>query len=357
MDAVWGWQHVDFYPDEVREQGPVTEAEALAAYAGFPWAAQLNQLAERRREGLTSTLPGLWFRRGPEQLTITSPDDLTVLLNFRLGEQQYEGELSLNWHAHTLEPEDVIHMLFEGVLAAWPGWKRVSPGVAAASPPKVLRFQSRPRSPWRALLRPLGLVVAVSVLAGATPLGWPIVVAGALVGLLQLGPVAWLEWQYARAGAGQQVEVDSGRHWLTLRDQHGTLEFGREQVRECVVVRSHSRSRSLNGYEYVCFVLTNHQVCIIPHLTGPAKAIAQAMGVQYRLEETGFPSIYHRRLSVTQLQAAEREHQFRLEEFRQRFVSCSSAQLRAILDESGRYTGPAVEAAQQLLQSRTVTND
>ncbi|PJJ58877.1 hypothetical protein [Hymenobacter chitinivorans] len=123
MDVTWGWQHVDFTPDERREQGPITEAEALAAYADFPCQAQLDELAERLRAGLISSWPGLWFRRGPETLLLIWPDEWRVVLDYRVGEEQYFYELSLSWWAHNLDPEDLIQMLFAGTLAQWPGWQ------------------------------------------------------------------------------------------------------------------------------------------------------------------------------------------------------------------------------------------
>lgn len=123
MEVTWGWQHVDFSPGEWQEQGPITETEALAAYADFPWPAQLTQLADRQRAGLISVWPGLWFRRGPETLLLISPDEWTVVLDYRVGQEQYFYELSLSWWAHNLDPEDVIQMLFAGTLSQWPGWQ------------------------------------------------------------------------------------------------------------------------------------------------------------------------------------------------------------------------------------------
>ncbi|MCB2408601.1 hypothetical protein [Hymenobacter lucidus] len=354
MEATWGWQYVDFYPDEIREQGRVSEAEALAAFAAFPWEAQLQKLSQRQREGRTSTLPGVWFRRGSEYLLLTSPDDLTVLLDYRVGEKHYPGRVSLNWHAHTLDPEDIIQMFFAGTLPAWPGWNYMEPYVPLAPPPTILSYTSRSRSPWSALLPPAGVVVLALVLAVVTPLQVSILLGGTLVGLLLFGPAARLNWQYLQGG-GQQVEVDVVHHQLTLHDRHGTLEFGREQVRDCVVVRTRPRSRSFQGYQYVCFVLTNHQVCVITHHTGPSVAIAEAMGVQYRVEEPGFPSIYFRRLSDAELEVAEQEHQQRILEFERRFASYTDAQLGAIVSEPERYASHAVAAAGQLLQSRTIT--
>ncbi|UOQ74305.1 hypothetical protein [Hymenobacter cellulosilyticus] len=122
MDVTWGWQHVDFSSDEWPEQGPITEAGALAAYANFPWEAQLDQLAHRQRAGLSSVWPGLWFRRGSERLLLNWPDECRVVLDYRVGQEQYFYELSLSWWAHNLDPEDLIQMLFAGTLSQWPGW-------------------------------------------------------------------------------------------------------------------------------------------------------------------------------------------------------------------------------------------
>ncbi|MCB2379630.1 hypothetical protein LGH70_18685 [Hymenobacter sp. BT635] len=358
MDVIWGWQHVDFYPDERREQGPITEAAALVAYADFPWTEQLTQLTARYRAGLTSVRPGIWFRRGPETLTLTATDEWAVLAEYQVGKQAYFYQLSLSWWAHNLDPEDLIQMLFAGTLSQWPGWQHPDPYLdrATAAAPAPVRFASQSRPAWQWWWKPVGVEALLILGFLFTQLPWSALLLGGLLALVTVVPEAWLAWQYARVSRGQQVEIDPVRRWLRVQDQWGVLEFGREQVRECVVVQSVPGRFSRQQYSYVTFVLKNQQVCVIPRETGPPTEIAELLGVHYRLEKTGFASIGHRRLSARELTVAQRKHQQRIAEFRERFAAYSAAQLEEVVQNSQSYASHAVAAAEELLQSRTITN-
>ncbi|UOQ55059.1 hypothetical protein [Hymenobacter cellulosivorans] len=359
MDVTWGWQHVNFYPDERREQDPITEAEALAAYTDFPWQAQLDQLNERYRAGTTSVPPGVWFRRGSETLTLTRANEWAVLADYQLVQAAYFYELSESWWAHTLAPEDLIQMFFAGSLSQWPGWHNADPDPyldrATAAAPELVRFVSVSRASWRVWWPLLGAgVVGVLVLL-FTSLPWWAPSMGGLWALLLLGPEAWLKWQYARVSEGQQVSINPVEHRLRVQDRWGVLEFDREQVRECSVVRGVADRYSTREYAHIVFQLKNRQVCVITHETGPPEEIARLLGVHYQ-SVAGFPSIQHRHLSEQELAAAAADHQRRIVEFRERFSGYSSAQLEAIVHGPERYASHAVAAAEQLLLSRTITN-
>lgn len=356
MRVSWGYQFVDSYPDERQELGQATEAEALAVLNAFPWAEQLRQLTARRRAGLTSTLPGLWLRRADETLQLTAPDSSTFLVEYRQGGRLRARSLSLNWHDDHPLPDEPLRAFFAGTLARWAYWEAGEETEAPA--PRLLHYASSGRLPWRlmrrALVRVVGAWLLVGLLALYAPIGWPwLLLAGLFVPLMQwveVGP----QWQHARLAAGQRVAVDPQAHRLTLHDRYGELTFGREQVRECVIVQTRAGRYFRRPGAYVAFILDSGQVCVIPSLTAPATTLADALNVHYRLE-LGSGFIYHRRRSAAELAAQRQQVRQLTAEFQQRFAHYSTTELRAIVAQPEHYARHAVAAAAELLRRRDDT--
>ena len=354
MRVSWGYQFADSPPDELRERGPATEAEALAALHEFPWAEQQRQLTARRRAGLTSTLPGLWLRRADETLRLLAPDATSLLVQYQHGGQLYFRYLSLNWHDDHPLPDEPIQAFFAGPLAEWSYWEARE--AAPPPPPELLRYAAAARPlGWRAVrtvgLEALGIGLALGLGAVAMAENWLWLLAD-LVPLVVLWAKLQPQWQHARLAAGQHVEVDLRARRLTLHDRHGTLSFGREEVRACVIGRSTPGRYVFWESEYVAFILESGQVCVIPGLTAPATALADALNVQYRVEP-GSGLIHHRRRSTTELVAHEAQDRQLMPEFARRFAQYSTAELQAIVAQPERYTRPAVTAAAQLLRQRS----
>ena len=350
MEIIWGYQYTDSYPDAREPQGAVTLPGALAAFVAFPWAAQLLVLADRRQKQLTSTLPGVWFRRGPETMTLSTPDVQWFQLHYQAANRQCYATLSLNWNDQAPHPEEAIQQFFEGSMAEWDSWEQEL--LAAEPRPAVQRYISRSSSPWRALVAPAAALAGLGLLAATAWFDWQLVLGLGVAATIFFGPEVWLRWQYSRVGAGMRVEIDPLHHRLTLHDRHGKAEFDREQVQDCLIVQTSPPSRTATEYQYVCFTLRSRQVHIITHQTGPPLAIAQAMGVHYRREESGFASIAQHHRSAAALRAAEEEYQRYVQEFRGRFAAYGTAQLEEIVSQPTQYARHAVAAATQLLQAR-----
>ena len=352
MRASWGYQLVDSYPDEWREQGQATEAEAaLAALNEFPWAEQRRLLTARHRAGQTSTLPGLWLRRADETLRLLAPDPAGFLIEYRQGKRLYFRRLSHNWHDDHPLPDEPIRAFFAGTLADWPYWEEVVEAEAPA--PQRLHYASSGRLPWRSMRKSLAKALVGYLLAGLllvlAPVDWPWLLLLGLLGPLLLWMEVGPQWQKARLARGQRVEVDPQARRLTLHDRYGELTFGREQVRECVIVQNSTGARRQN--EYIAFMLDSGQVCVIPRLTAPATALADALNAHYRLEQ-GRGFIRHRRRSTAELAAQEQQLRQLTAEFRQRFARHSTAELQTIVAQPAQYARPAVAAAAELLRQR-----
>lgn len=358
MRVSWGYQFADFYPDERREQGQATEAEALAALHDFPWAEQRRQLTARHHAGLTSTPPGLWLYRADDTLRLLAPDATNLLVEYQHGGRRYSRHLSLNWHDDHPLPDEPIRAFFAGTLAEWPYWQEATE-TKVPEPPR-LQYASAGQLPWLAVrwaaVKVLAAWLLLGLLAAFTSISWlwllGLAVFVSLMQWFEVGPL----WQHARLAHGQRVEVDVRAQRLTLHDRHGTLTFGREQVRECVIVRSTPGRYVSRATEYVAFVLDSGQVCVIPAQTAPATVLADALNLHYRVEKTsGF--IRHRRRSAAALAAQQAQVRQLTTEFEQRFAHHSTAELRAIVARPEHYARHAVAAATELLRQRGESNE
>lgn len=349
-------QYADYHPDQVDKIGFVELNQALKVIESYPWDREFAKMDERAKKKLTSTVPNVTIRNSQnELLTISARDHDSHIIEF-VGPME-RGELIIPTSRFAnktgVTTADVVSRFYEGLIKES---IRLRPAVKLdpISTESVYKLRDYPVFISGLTFAVLTLILVLDFWAnGLTRNALPAVYFVCAI-ILSVGFSALLTIQYIATDWGKEVSFGSDGS-ITIKTRRDKIILARKDIDQVFIVENESH-RTLRNYKYARIKTKDGKARIVTSFIMEPLDLVNRLRINHREESVFLPTISLDLMTDREKERLKKEKEKKRMEFLEIFGDYEDSKLRQIVRDNKNYADYAVEAAEQILESRKKPN-